>query len=154
MFVKLAWLQVFKIATSCCLPLNNYMVFNDVDGIYTYTYEAEKKEKCLGCSQDVQHLEIGNPNQTKLKDVINILLETAKYQMKSPGITAVINGKHRTLYMSTVAAIEEKTRDNLCKSLVELGIEDGTEVMVTDPTSPNTVYFKFKFPNRDVEMKD
>lgn len=23
--------------------LNNYMVFNDVDGIYTYTFEVEKK---------------------------------------------------------------------------------------------------------------
>lgn len=140
-------------ATSCCLPLNNYMVFNDVDGIYSYTYEAEKKEKCLGCSQDVQNLEISNPSQTKLKDVINLLLENAVYQMKNPGITAVMNGKHRTLYMSTVAAIEEKTRDNLNKSLVELGIEDGTEIMVTDPTSPNTVYFKFKFDNGDIEMK-
>lgn len=130
------------------------MVFNDVDGIYTYTYEAEKKEKCLGCSQDIQYLEINNPNQMKLKEVINLLLENAAYQMKSPGITAVIDGKHRTLYMSTVAAIEEKTRDNLNKNLVELGIEDGTEIMVTDPTSPNTVYFKFKFVSNDVEMKD
>ena len=23
--------------------LNNYLVFNDVDGLYTYTFEAEKK---------------------------------------------------------------------------------------------------------------
>lgn len=29
--------EVFKIASSCCEPLNNYMVFNDSDGIYTYT---------------------------------------------------------------------------------------------------------------------
>lgn len=134
------------------MPLNNYMVFNDVDGIYTYTYEAERKERCLGCSQDIQILKIKNPSQTKLKNVINLLLENAVYQMKSPGVTAVINGKHRTLYMSTVAAIEEKTRDNLNKNLVELGIKDGTEIMVTDPTSPNTVYFKFKFVNSDVEM--
>ena len=28
---------------SCCNPLNNYMVFNDTDGLYTYTFEAEKK---------------------------------------------------------------------------------------------------------------
>lgn len=129
------------------------MVFNDVDGIYTYTYEAEKKEKCLGCSQHLQTLEINNPSQMKLKDVINLLLENATYQMKSPGITALIAGKHRTLYMSTVAAIEEKTRDNLNKSLVELGIEDGTVIMVTDPTSPNTLYFNFKFVSSDIEMK-
>lgn len=28
---------------SCCNPLNNYMVFNDTDGLYTYTFEAERK---------------------------------------------------------------------------------------------------------------
>lgn len=29
--------------TSCSKPLQNYMVFNDTDGVYTYTFEAEKK---------------------------------------------------------------------------------------------------------------
>lgn len=28
---------------SAFIPLNNYMVFNDVDGLYTYTFEAERK---------------------------------------------------------------------------------------------------------------
>ncbi|XP_064632664.1 NEDD8-activating enzyme E1 catalytic subunit-like isoform X2 [Lineus longissimus] len=35
--------EVFKIATSCCMPLNNYVNFNDTEGVYTYTFEAEKK---------------------------------------------------------------------------------------------------------------
>lgn len=43
--------EVFKLATYCCLPLNNYMMFNNVTGIYTYTYEAERKENCISCSQ-------------------------------------------------------------------------------------------------------
>lgn len=43
--------EVFKVATSCCTPLNNYMIFSDTDGIYTYTYEAEKKPDCIACSQ-------------------------------------------------------------------------------------------------------
>ena len=34
--------EVFKLATSCAAPMNNYMVFNDEDGIYTYTYEHER----------------------------------------------------------------------------------------------------------------
>lgn len=33
----------FFFLNSCCNPLNNYMVFNDTDGLYTYTFEAEKK---------------------------------------------------------------------------------------------------------------
>lgn len=28
---------------SAYIPLTNYMVFNDVDGLYTYTFEAERK---------------------------------------------------------------------------------------------------------------
>ncbi|XP_029103453.1 NEDD8-activating enzyme E1 catalytic subunit isoform X3 [Scleropages formosus] len=35
--------EVFKIASSTYIPLNNYLVFNDVDGLYTYTFEAERK---------------------------------------------------------------------------------------------------------------
>lgn len=49
-------LEVLKLASSCCIPLNNYMVFNDVDGIYTYAYEAEKKEDCIACSKIPQKL--------------------------------------------------------------------------------------------------
>ena len=39
--------EVFKIATSAYIPLNNYLVFNDVDGLYTYTFEAERKVSIL-----------------------------------------------------------------------------------------------------------
>ncbi len=40
-------------ATSCADPLNNYMVYNDSEGIYTYAYEAEKNPDCLACGQAV-----------------------------------------------------------------------------------------------------
>lgn len=33
--------EVLKLASSCCVPLNNYMVFNDSDGVYTYTFETK-----------------------------------------------------------------------------------------------------------------
>lgn len=35
---------------SCCPPLNNYVVFNDVDGVYTHAFEYERKADCLACS--------------------------------------------------------------------------------------------------------
>ena len=37
--------------------------------------------------------------------------------MKSPGLTANVGGKNKTLYMPSVKSIEEKTRENLKKSL-------------------------------------
>lgn len=33
-------------------------MLNDIDGIYTYTYEAEKKDDCLVCSQIPKELEV------------------------------------------------------------------------------------------------
>ncbi|XP_045480831.1 NEDD8-activating enzyme E1 catalytic subunit [Harmonia axyridis] len=144
--------EVFKIATSCCLTLKNYLVFNDVDGIYTYTYEAEKKDNCLVCSQVPQVISINDPSKMKLKDIITLLTESAQYQMKSPGLTTVIDGKNKTLYISTIKSIEERTRDNLNKSLEELGLVDGSDILVADITAPTSLVIKLKYLSTDIEM--
>lgn len=136
--------EAFKLASSCSASLNNYMVLNDLDGIYTYTYEAERKEDCVACSQIPKEIEI-NSLKFKLKDLIELLCERSDLQMKNPGLTAYIDGKNRTLYMQTVASIEEKTRENLTKTLIELGLKDGSEVNVADVTTPNAVVIKLKF---------
>ena len=43
--------------------------------------------------------------------------------MKSPGITTSIGGKNKTLYMQTVKSIEERTRQNLKKTLKGIFLE-------------------------------
>ncbi|XP_055883046.1 NEDD8-activating enzyme E1 catalytic subunit-like [Biomphalaria glabrata] len=134
--------EVFKLATSCCLPLNNYMNFNDTKGVYTYTFEAEKSEGCLACSDRPQVLNFTETD--KLQDIINHLQENATYQMKSPGVTTSMDGKNKTLYMQTVKSIEEKTRENLKKSLKELGLMDKQELYVADVTTPNTLTFQLQ----------
>jgi ubiquitin-activating enzyme E1 C len=98
-------------------------------------------------------LEIQGP-EAKLQDIITVLCESPKFQMKSPGLTANIDGKNRTLYMPTVTSIEEKTRVNLKKSIAELGLEDGSQLMVADSTSPNTLVIILKFaPSPDIDMQ-
>lgn len=84
--------------------------------------------------------------------MIELLCDRPDFQMKSPGLTTTINGKNRTLYIQTVSSIEQKTRENLSKSLIELGLKDGSEVNVADITTPNTIVLKLKFPQNDVEM--
>uniref|UniRef100_A0A8C1GNP1 NEDD8-activating enzyme E1 catalytic subunit n=1 Tax=Cyprinus carpio TaxID=7962 RepID=A0A8C1GNP1_CYPCA len=135
--------EVFKIATSAYVPLNNYMVFNDVDGLYTYTFEAERKENCSACSQVPQDLQF--LPSAKLQEVLDYLTENASLQMKSPAITTTLDGKNKTLYLQTVASIEERTRPNLSKTLKELGLVDGQELAVADVTTPQTVLFKLNF---------
>ena len=38
---------ILLIFCSCCNPISNYMVFNDTFGLYTHTFEAEKKVSCI-----------------------------------------------------------------------------------------------------------
>ncbi|KAL1132836.1 hypothetical protein AAG570_010788 [Ranatra chinensis] len=140
--------EVFKLASSCCLPLNNYMVFNDVDGIYTYTYEAEKNPDCLACSNNVKTLDVKDGNM-KLQELIDSLCENPSYQMKSPGITTVIDGKNKTLYLPLIKSIEERTRENLKKTLNELGLKNGSQLIVADVTNPNTIIFSLRMPKEN-----
>lgn len=145
--------EAFKVATSCYEALNNYMVFNDLDGIYSYTYEAEKKSDCLACSQVPKVINVVDPNGMTLQDLIDHLCESVDFQMKSPGLTALVENKNKTLYMSTVKSIEERTRSNLTLSLYELGLRDGQELTVADVTNPNAVAIKLKYNTNEVEMK-
>lgn len=126
-------------------------VLSNLDGIYTYTYEAERKSDCLACSEVPREVHIRDRN-IKLRELIDVLRERPDLQMKNPGIVVNVDGKNKTLYMHTVKSIEEKTRPNLTKSLGELGLSDGTEINVADVTTPNTVTLKLKYENNDVEM--
>lgn len=65
----------------------------------------------------------------------------------------MVDGKNKTLYMSTVKSIEEKTRPNLTQSLGELGLKDGQQIMVTDQTTPTTIALLLKYNVNEVEMK-
>lgn len=144
--------EIFKLATNCYEPLNNYMVFNDVDGIYSYKYEAERNGSCLVCSAVPRTISIKNPSSMTLQDLIDYLCTNIDYQMKSPGLTTKIDGKNKTLYMSSVKSIEEQTRSNLTLSLHELDFKDGQEIIVADATNPNTIIIKLKFTENEVEM--
>lgn len=161
------------------------MVFNDVDSIYTYIYESDRKFDCLACSNIPRNVPIDDPNTFTLENFITFLCESPEFQMKSPGnclcvnihlvhinlnmhikyvlqyhiimfyllgITTIIDGKNKTLYMSNVKSIEERTRSNLTLSFVELNLKDGQELMVADHTTPNTILLKLKYKVDEVEM--
>ncbi|EZA53115.1 NEDD8-activating enzyme E1 catalytic subunit [Ooceraea biroi] len=140
--------EAFKLATNCNATLNNYMVLNNLDGVYTYTYEAERKEDCLTCSQVVREIEIKDPKY-KLQDLIEFLCNQPDMQMKTPGLTACVDGKNKTLYMCTVKSIEERTRENLSKTLIELGLTNDSTINVADVTTPNIITLKLKFLRGD-----
>ena len=83
--------------------------------------------------------------EAKLQEFIEMLVQDPIYQMKNPGATTTLNGKNKTLYMSTVASIEEATKPNLKKTLKELDLSSGCEVVVADVTTPMPLVFRLVF---------
>lgn len=77
--------EVFKLASSCYAPFNNNMVFNDSDSIYTYIFEAERKENCLACTSVPRVITVDDPNSWTLENLIAHLCDSAEFQMKAPG---------------------------------------------------------------------
>eukprot|EP01111_Echinosteliopsis_oligospora_P015096 TRINITY_DN5854_c0_g1_i1.p1 TRINITY_DN5854_c0_g1~~TRINITY_DN5854_c0_g1_i1.p1 ORF type:complete len:446 (+),score=108.89 TRINITY_DN5854_c0_g1_i1:60-1397(+) len=128
--------EAFKICTNTSGTLNNYMMYNGVNGIYTYTFEYEQKEGCAVCGSNFAKLDLAKT--TKLQRVVEILTEDPRFQLKRPSLRC--NG--RNLYMQGM--LEANTRPNLDKTLVDLNINDGDEITVTDPALPGSLYLTLK----------
>lgn len=129
--------EALKIATACAPFLNNYMMYTgDSDsGLYTYTFEAEKKDDCPVCGNLAQTIHV-DP-EMKLEEFLAGLAERAEAQLKKPSIRS----EEKTLYVQAPPSLEQRTRPNLEKKLSEL-IVDGEEVGVSDPAF--AIQFKFK----------
>ncbi|KAK2727768.1 hypothetical protein QYM36_008304 [Artemia franciscana] len=110
--------EVFKLLSGCAPIMNNYMVYT-----YAYTFEKEKKKDCMACSLESQIITLRE--ESTLRELIDFLIESPVYQMKSPGVTMVTaEGRNKSLYMK---ALREHTEDNLSNSKVHLGNIDGTQ---------------------------
>lgn len=134
--------EAFKIATGSapCLGFeSNYMMYSGNDSIYTYTFKHEKKDDCPVCGRQARPLEV-DP-KTTLQDLIDSFAVRPEAQLKKPSIRA----ESKTLYMQFPPGLEEQTRPNLSKSLNELSLEDGQEIVVTDPAFPLEFNFFLKF---------
>lgn len=66
--------------------------------------------------------------------------------MKSPALTATkMDGSgSKTLYMPSIPSIERVTRPNLDKTLAELELVNGQEILVADITTPQTLAFNLR----------
>jgi len=131
--------EAFKIATNASGYLNNYMMFNGVTGVYTYTFEYEKKESCPVCGTTETTFQV-SPS-IKLEEFIDLLREDPRYQLKKPSLRT----PGKSLYMQAPKPLQEATKSNLEKTMGEL-VEDGDLLDITDPTLPSiAVNIKIRF---------
>ncbi|KAK0392791.1 hypothetical protein NLU13_2286 [Sarocladium strictum] len=137
--------EAFKIASNSatCLGFeNNYMMYSGNDSIYTYTFKHEKKDDCPVCGRQARPLEV-DPAST-LGDLIDSFAVRPEAQLKKPSIRA----EGKTLYMQVPPSLEEQTRPNLKKTIAELGLENGQQVVVTDPAFPLEFNFFLRFKEK------
>ncbi|PHH67161.1 hypothetical protein CDD81_2930 [Ophiocordyceps australis] len=134
--------EAFKIATTAapCLGFeNNYMMYSGNDAIYTYTFKHDKRDDCPVCGRQSRPLSV-DPSQT-LQDLLDSLAVRPEAQLKKPSMRA----QGKTLYMRSPQSLEQQTRPNLDKTLVQLGLEHGQQVVVTDPAFPLEFNFHLNF---------
>lgn len=129
--------EALKLATSCVPWLDNYMMYtgDSENGLYTYTFAAEKKDDCPVCGNLAQDMAV-DPEMT-LQGFLEGLAERAEAQLKKPSIRT----EAKTLYYQAPKSLEEQTRPNLEKKMKEL-VADGEEVAVSD--SAFAIAFKYR----------
>ncbi|KAK5130048.1 hypothetical protein LTR08_002522 [Meristemomyces frigidus] len=122
--------EAFKIVTSSAPFLgnpgaSNYMLYTGDSGVYTYTFEHQKKDDCPVCGNLPKEITL-DPEST-LGELVEGLAERPEAQLKKPNLRT----EGKTLYYSSPASLEESTRGNLSKRLGEL-LQDGEEFAVSD----------------------
>jgi len=65
--------EAFKIATSSAAYLNNYFMLIGTEGVYSYTFEHEKRKDCPVCGGEAVDMTL-KPNTT-VEQLIDILVE-------------------------------------------------------------------------------
>ncbi|CAO3679538.1 unnamed protein product [Umbelopsis vinacea] len=129
--------EAFKIATSVAPFLNNYMMYTGNDGVYTYTFEHQKKPECPVCGTIAIKIEV-DPDMI-LEDFLDVLKEKPDTQLKKPSLRTAT----KSLYMQAPPALEKASRPNLLLKMSEL-VEDNDEITVTDVALPVSMQLKVR----------
>lgn len=131
--------EAFKLLSASAPPLgmpgtNNYMQYTGDAGVYTFTFEHQKKDDCPVCGNLPKDLSV-NPEQT-LEELVEIFATRPDSQLKKPTLTT----SDKSLYFSSPPSLEEQTRPNLKRKIKDL-LNDGDELAVADPAY--TITFRY-----------
>ncbi|GAA5816642.1 hypothetical protein MFLAVUS_010172 [Mucor flavus] len=130
--------EAYKLATFIAPYLNNYMMYTGNSGIYTYTFELEKKPACPVCGSESSTVEL-DPNMT-VSELIEWLAEKPDAQLKRPSLRTATT----SIYMQAPKVLEEATRPNLTKLISEL-VQEGEFITVTDAALPVSLQLGIKW---------
>ncbi|EFA86599.1 ubiquitin-activating enzyme E1C [Heterostelium album PN500] len=137
--------EAFKICTDSSGYLDNYMMYNGQQSVYTYTFNYEVKEGCAVCGSNIVSYEVSP--KTLLSTFLEDISKDSRFQFKKPSLRC--NG--RNLYMQGL--LHQSTVPNLEKSLEDLQVGEGDEITITDPSLPVSITSIILLIYHDVESE-
>ncbi|KAG4306286.1 hypothetical protein PORY_000274 [Pneumocystis oryctolagi] len=129
--------EAFKIVTMCNPHIDNYMMYTGTNSIYTYTFQYQKKSDCPVCGYLAIMYEV-SPKIT-LNEFIE-KLKNSNMHISKPSLRT----KSKSLYFQAPLQLEEATKSNLDRLIEEL-VNNGEDVLITDPSLPFTLNLKLKY---------
>ncbi|VDC06545.1 unnamed protein product [Peniophora sp. CBMAI 1063] len=130
--------EAFKIATSSAAYLNNYFMLIGTEGVYSYTFEHERRLNCPVCGGE--SVDVPVPKDWTVERLIEMLTEKQDIQIKKPSLSTPTG----QIYFQAPPQLEQATRPNLEKPLIEL-VPEGGEVTVTATTLPFSLSLRITY---------
>ncbi|KAJ7109494.1 hypothetical protein C8R44DRAFT_743730 [Mycena epipterygia] len=130
--------EAFKIATSSAAYLNNYFMLIGTEGVYSYTFEHEKRDDCPVCGGEA--LELSISSEFTVEQLIELLVEKQDVQIKKPSLSTPTS----QIYLQAPPQLEEATRPNLTKKVIEL-VPEGGEITVTSSSLPFSLSLRITY---------
>eukprot|EP00429_Kryptoperidinium_foliaceum_P062203 CAMPEP_0176085668 /NCGR_PEP_ID=MMETSP0120_2-20121206/42880_1 /TAXON_ID=160619 /ORGANISM="Kryptoperidinium foliaceum, Strain CCMP 1326" /LENGTH=442 /DNA_ID=CAMNT_0017419493 /DNA_START=6 /DNA_END=1332 /DNA_ORIENTATION=+ len=129
--------EAVKISTYCGPVLNNYMMYMGQTGVYTHTFEYEKKADCMVCGGG--KLALQRPPSSTLQELLDALGSNPTFQLTRPSIS----GAKGVVFIQNPKPIRVQHEYKLNMTLKELTeteppvFTEGEELLVTDPALPS-----------------
>lgn len=123
--------EAIKMISQLAPNMDNFMMYNGKMGVYTYTYESQRRPDCPVCGAPVPKSMDVNSNST-LADFLEVVASDADLRSRNPFIRATAG---KTLYASAPAPLRKATAHNLSKKMTDL-VEPGAELTLSDRDLP------------------
>lgn len=126
-------LEALKMVSSLASNMDNYMMYNGNQGIYTFSYKNEKRSDCPVCGTPAPLKMTVNPD-TLLAEFLDDLANHPELRSRHPFLRTV---EGKTLYASSPASLQKATATNLSKPL-SFFFDSTLDVILTDRHLPIT----------------
>ena len=125
--------EAVKIATEVLPNLDNYLMYNGGEGVYTSVFEFGRDPGCVACGAPSVRLRA--PSTETVAEFIERLGDHPQYQLKAPAIKTAAG---KSVWIPA-AALRAVLTPNLSRPLVDFADAESATVslLITDPSLPS-----------------